>query len=163
MKSKESRRAIKHAKVMNIDRWKGSPHRAEAPTPQAPRPPGPRPPIPLERYRKSGPGGPGLCNWVPPAPALSCLVKCYSNEPEALNTYQHTSRPRRPEGAAEWGWGLGAEGWGQGLGGGPEQNRPVRWPVRWPVTDRPFSKNRVPARCGGKSRSESRSPRLDLI
>ena len=120
MKIKGSRKAIKHAKVMNIDRWKGSPHRAKPPPPI---PPGPRPPISLERYRKSGPGGPGLGNWYPPAPALSCLVKCYSNEPEALNTYQHTRRPRRPEGAAEWGWGLGAGGWGQGLGGGGEKKK----------------------------------------
>ena len=51
-------------------------------------------------YKARGAGGLGM--WGPPAPALSCSIKCYSNEPEALDTYQHTRRPRRPEGAADF-------------------------------------------------------------
>ena len=165
MKNKGSRKAIKHAKVMNIDRWKGSPHRAEAPTPQAPRPPGPQAPDPPFRSRGIAKPGPGGRGWVTgtaqPRPSLVQFNAIATNQKHSTPMIHKLTTPARGGG----GMGLGAGGWGLGprAGGGARKNRPVRWPVRWPATDRPFSKNRVRARCGGKSRSESRSPRLDLI
>ena len=128
MKIKGSRKAIKHAKVMNIDRWKGSPHRAEPPTPI---PPGPRPPIPLETSRKSGPGGAGLEPREPPSPGpedtqplqvtpYTVSITTFSpNQKHStrINTQAHHAGPL---GAAEWGWGLGAGAKGWGLRPQPE-------------------------------------------
>ena len=69
-------------------------HRAQTtqsrqkPHPPTPSPPGPGPPISLERYRKSGPGGPGLGTWARPSPCPLCLVYDVLTEPEPLAPYQ---------------------------------------------------------------------------
>ena len=61
------------------------------------KPPAPEAPIPLERYRKSAPGGPGAANWVRPSPLPLCLVTPMS--------YVYIDPPplaRRPRGAADF-------------------------------------------------------------
>ena len=57
-------------------------NRAKSPPPTHPAPQVPGPPIPLERYRKSGPGGPGAGTCAPPH-------------------HHHQPRPRTPHFARE--------------------------------------------------------------
>ena len=72
MKNKGSRKATKHAKVINIDRWKGSPHRAEAPTPQAPRPQTPHSAREVSQKRPRGAGA-GDLGATSPRPLFARL------------------------------------------------------------------------------------------
>jgi len=94
MKIKGSRKAIKHAKVMNIDRWKGSPHRAKPPTPIPPQ--APDPPFRSRGIAKPGPGGRG---WVlvndQPRPSLVLLNAIATNQKHStrINTQAHHAGP----------------------------------------------------------------------
>ena len=100
MKNKGSRKAIKHAKVMNIDRWKGSPHRAEAPTPQPPRPQTPHFAREVSQKRARGAGAVKLGSHQPP-PSLSRLRPSHRTRTTSSTSNQQAHHAA-PAGAADF-------------------------------------------------------------